>query len=410
MSLPPTPKTLSTALIVLYTSAITGAGWDTPMSNEGILRALSSLNLAVAAGVSVLVVLLLIQRQQRLLKFLIGAFYVLIGYCLVICWMVRSGLMDSAPFFLYTHYIAIFALGPIIYIYTGQILNRAIHPRSIILMFSPACLMLIVVAAYHFGFPQRATAALSRYSPFPGQNEPIMYGAAAIAEFSFCAYFFLAGMRVQAAARLCGRGRAVELRRFRILYFIGAATCLAVLTGHLLDDQAVTMLASTANGVSILAYFLYIHKFPGIALRLQKKTGASVLLASQTAEFRPMDMAARLERLMTEKHIYRESKLTLPALSAMLGISTNQLSLFLNDTLGVSFRTYVNSRRLEEAKNLLIKDGSSSILDIAFSVGFNSKTTFNTLFAQETGMSPKEYRRKFGDGTEKRARPDAVIR
>jgi AraC-like DNA-binding protein len=364
------------------------------MSSEGILRALSSLNLAVAAGVSVLVVLLLIQRQQKLLKFLIGAFYVLIGYCLVICWMVRSGLMDSTSLFLYTYYIAIFALGPIIYIYTGQILNRAIHPRSIILMFSPACLMLILVAAYHFGFPQRATAALSRYSPFPGQNEPIMYGAAAIAEFSFCAYFFLAGMRVQAAAQLCGRGRAVELRRFRILYFIGTATCLAVIAGHLADDQAVTMIASTANGVSILAYFLYIHKFPGIALRLQKKAGAFVLPASQTAEFRPMDMAARLGRLMTEKRIYRESTLTLPALSAMLGIQHHQLSKILNESLGTNFRSYINRYRLEEAKLLLVENSKMSILDIAFAVGFNSKSAFNSAFMKDMGFPPSDYRKK----------------
>ncbi|HET6450946.1 MAG TPA: helix-turn-helix domain-containing protein [Spirochaetia bacterium] len=34
-------------------------------------------------------------------------------------------------------------------------------------------------------------------------------------------------------------------------------------------------------------------------------------------------------------------------------------------------------------------------MDVAFQVGFNSKTTFNSFFAQDTGMTPKEFRRKF---------------
>jgi AraC-like DNA-binding protein len=378
-------------------ASVNGSG----MRNEELLQALSFLNLAVAAGVGVLVALLLLQRLDRSLKFLIGVFYALAGYSLAICWLARSGLIDSTPFLLYTNFIAAFALGPVIYIYTARLLNRAVSARSIALMFLPVLLMLFVVAAYHVGFPQSATIALGRRSPFPNRSEPLMYVASAIAEFSFIAYFLVAGLRVRAAAQLSAPGRAEVLRRFFILYLVGASTYLAVFAGHLLDDQVVTMVASTVNGFSILAYFLYVHKCPGITLRPPRAAALALPLDIREAGPRMMDVAARLERLMTEEKIYRESELTLPSLSATLGISTNQLSKVLNDALGVGFRVYVNSRRLEEAKELLIRDSRSSILDIAFSVGFSSKTTFNTLFARNTGMSPKQYRCTFGNAVAK---------
>jgi len=367
------------------------------MRSEELLSALSYLNLAVAAGTGVLVVLLLIQRQQLLLKLLIGAFYVLADYCLVISWMARAGLLASVPFLLYTNYVACIALGPIIYVYTERILGRFVRPLSILLMFLPALLMLVVVAAYHIGFPQSASAALGRRAPFPSLGEPVMYAACAAAELSFGVYFFIAGLRVQAAARDCRRARAKSLHRFSYLYLIGATTYLAVFAGHLLDNRTATVITATVNGFSILAYFLYIHNNPGITLRLSRKADTARLPGKPSAESNPADVEARLERLMSESKVYRKSDLTLPALGAMLGVSPNQLSLVLNDSLGVSFRTYINSRRLEEAKGMLIREGSASILDIAFSVGFNSKTTFNTLFMQDTGMSPKEYRSRFGD-------------
>ncbi|MGA2763161.1 MAG: helix-turn-helix transcriptional regulator [Spirochaetia bacterium] len=368
------------------------------MRNEALIQALSYLNLIIAAGVTVLIMLLLLQKQRRPLKFFIAAFYLLVAYGLVICWLARSEFITATPFLLYTNYIVSFALGPIIYLYTRQLLNRTARLRSGLLpMFLPTLFMLCVVAAYHIGFPASVSTALRHHSPFPRLDEPVMYALSAIADFSVIVYFFLATLRIRAAARHSGPAQAGSLRLFSSLYLAPVVTYLAVLVGHLTDNLPLTMIASTANGFSILAYFLYIHQSPEITQWSLKKPKAMLRSDYQETEFRPKEVMARLEILMTKERIYREPELTLRSLSGILEISTNDLSLVLNDMMGVSFRTCVNARRLEEAKQLLIGDGHFSILDIAFRVGFNSKTTFNTLFLRETGMTPKAYRKKLSN-------------
>jgi 1-acyl-sn-glycerol-3-phosphate acyltransferase len=69
-------------------------------------------------------------------------------------------------------------------------------------------------------------------------------------------------------------------------------------------------------------------------------------------------------------------RITLQSLSTRLGIQYYQLSQIVNDNLGTSFRSYINQCWLEEARRLLVAKPEMSILDIAFAVGFNSKSAF----------------------------------
>jgi len=51
---------------------------------------------------------------------------------------------------------------------------------------------------------------------------------------------------------------------------------------------------------------------------------------------------------------------------------------------------------VQEAKRLLLdsKNKNFTILSVGFEAGFNSKTTFNTVFKKFTGLTPTEYREK----------------
>jgi AraC-like DNA-binding protein len=66
----------------------------------------------------------------------------------------------------------------------------------------------------------------------------------------------------------------------------------------------------------------------------------------------------------------------------------------LNETAGTNFYDFINSYRLERVTEYLKdpKKRDQSILEIAFGAGFNSKSTFNTVFKRKTGMTPTEYR------------------
>ena len=58
----------------------------------------------------------------------------------------------------------------------------------------------------------------------------------------------------------------------------------------------------------------------------------------------------------------------------------------------MNYWTLINKYRIEEAKELLINSPEDSILKIAYTVGYNSKTTFNTTFKKIVGITPSEFR------------------
>lgn len=105
----------------------------------------------------------------------------------------------------------------------------------------------------------------------------------------------------------------------------------------------------------------------------------------------------RLEQLMDEKQPYTQSDLTLDNLADMLGISPHNLSEVINTRLNQNFFDYINGYRVEQVKADLTdpEKGNLTILAIAFDAGFNSKSSFYTIFKRETGMTPTDYQKQF---------------
>jgi AraC-like DNA-binding protein len=105
--------------------------------------------------------------------------------------------------------------------------------------------------------------------------------------------------------------------------------------------------------------------------------------------------AADLVDYMADEKPYLNEELSLSILSSLMGVSTNQLSQVINQNLNTNFYKFVNAYRIEDVKKKL-KDPDYdrySILGIAYESGFNSKSTFNKIFKEETGMTPSEYKR-----------------
>lgn len=100
--------------------------------------------------------------------------------------------------------------------------------------------------------------------------------------------------------------------------------------------------------------------------------------------------------LMEQEKLYTETELTLQQLSDKLQYPTYQVSQAINEGMKKSFYDLVNGYRVEEAKRLLADPANSNytILSIGFEAGFNSKTTFNTVFKKFTGLTPSYFREK----------------
>ena len=129
------------------------------------------------------------------------------------------------------------------------------------------------------------------------------------------------------------------------------------------------------------------------SLREEKETEPVI---KELPETKAMGITSGLIKLMERDKLYQEPELTLQTLSDKLGIPSYQVSQAINEGLKKSFYDLVNGYRVEEAKRLLLdpKNENYTILSVGFDAGFNSKTTFNTVFKKFTGFTPSEFREK----------------
>jgi len=102
-----------------------------------------------------------------------------------------------------------------------------------------------------------------------------------------------------------------------------------------------------------------------------------------------------LNNLMVDDQLFLDQQLNLKQLSGKLEISTNQLSMLLNDYIGKNFYDYVNEYRIEEVKKRLSNPtyGNQTLSSIGLDCGFNSKSAFNRIFKNTTGKTPSEYKK-----------------
>ncbi len=124
----------------------------------------------------------------------------------------------------------------------------------------------------------------------------------------------------------------------------------------------------------------YFKKYSGSSLTISQK----VMLLS------------KLKNLMQTEKIFIDHKLSIEDVALKSESNTKYISQIINETYNKNFYNFINSYRIEEAKKLLVSEGNEkySILGIAQSVGFVSKSTFNVAFKRYTGLTPTEFKKQ----------------
>ncbi|MBO4864024.1 MAG: helix-turn-helix domain-containing protein [Eubacterium sp.] len=94
-------------------------------------------------------------------------------------------------------------------------------------------------------------------------------------------------------------------------------------------------------------------------------------------------------KLIAERHTDNISQ---AEVASNIGLNPYYFSKLFNEYTEMSFPAYLSSVRVQSAINLLT-DERLSITDCAFMSGFQSTTTFNKVFHEVTGCTPREYRK-----------------
>lgn len=103
------------------------------------------------------------------------------------------------------------------------------------------------------------------------------------------------------------------------------------------------------------------------------------------------ELMSRLKILLEEEQVFTQPGLTLDRLAYMIPTTPHTLSRLINEQYCKSFTEFINTYRVEAFISKMSKSASITFLELALSVGFNSKPTFNRAFKKEKGCTPKDY-------------------
>ncbi len=103
------------------------------------------------------------------------------------------------------------------------------------------------------------------------------------------------------------------------------------------------------------------------------------------------ELLQRVCQLMEEQHLYLNSGLKISDVAMAAGCNRNVLSACINSLRNCSFSKFVNTYRVEHAKQLLSQP-DTRVSEVWMETGFANETTFFRAFKAIVGMTPSEWK------------------
>lgn len=152
---------------------------------------------------------------------------------------------------------------------------------------------------------------------------------------------------------------------------------------------AVLNVAVGVSAASVLVTLLLL-------VLLKGGRAATTTTARQPRPVGAADLAAmaRIHDVMVRTLPYLDPQLNLRGLARRVGLTSREVSRLINDCEGIHFFDFVNRYRTQTAAAYLVDPvrAERSVLEIAYEVGFNSKSSFNTAFRKHRGVTPSSVR------------------
>ena len=107
------------------------------------------------------------------------------------------------------------------------------------------------------------------------------------------------------------------------------------------------------------------------------------------------ELIQRIRQHMEAEKPYLDASLSIYQLARQVNLPVRDLSQLINHTLNQHFFDFVNEYRIKKAMEILRDPQQErlTVLEVLYEVGFNSKSSFNTVFKKYTGKTPTQYRK-----------------
>jgi AraC-like DNA-binding protein len=338
-------------------------------------------------------------RSNRLL----AAFFLLLAINLTDGLLVYYGFYEKFPALAHVEDGFVFLIGPVLFFYTKSVVYRKFEWKTTdLLHLIPFVAFTVVFQIYYHlqpsDYQHLIQSAIQRQELPPGFYYSILLVYAHLGTYIYFAYREIIFYRQQLQQRFSQlKKRNLDWLIFMI--FSVAVMLLITLTYSLLP-LATQALLNVGLIVVIAFIFAFVNTIVWKALSQPLifsgvEQEEAVNTAGAFSELEQTEYDRKIQLVITTEHAFLNSDLTLDELAERTRIPAKKLSHFINEYYRQNFFDFVNSYRISEAKRILTgsKDPKLTVQEVMYQSGFNSKSSFNTLFKKKTGQTPSEFRK-----------------
>lgn len=366
--------------------------------------------LSLFGGVQALFIalyLLLKERKNKLVSnclalILLGQFFLIYDY--FIC---NNHLYEYNPHLVFFSYVFLFAYAPLIYLLIKAIVRRPYRLQKVDLFhFIPAILHAIYgIITFHVLSGKEKLHYIETYlSVLQAENGVIVtitFFFYLCLSLQFITYLYLSYRLVKVYSISRNLTHEISVAKLKWLFYSLSGIIFILLLSTLNLTNVLAKLSGIQElGLVVLLllslYLFYIAFFVVSNQEIFEKPRKKYL-SSPLTETSSSEIANKLKQYMEVQKPYRQAELTINELAKQLQIPHRQLSQVINTHYGYNFYEFLNYYRILEAQQLFMDKqyNHHSILGVAYEIGFNSKSSFNTAFKKFTKMTPSAYRRKY---------------
>lgn len=107
--------------------------------------------------------------------------------------------------------------------------------------------------------------------------------------------------------------------------------------------------------------------------------------------------ATTAAKIMKFIHLhYADEDLSVTGIGSEMQMTASHLIAIFKETTGTTIKQYLMEYRVEKAKELLIDNPRLKVFDVASRVGYKDGENFAKIFRKFAGMTPSEYRERYG--------------
>ena len=189
---------------------------------------------------------------------------------------------------------------------------------------------------------------------------------------------------------------------FAIIYayvYFFSALVLPLLVGKINYTDSLNSGTIIIAGVIILFLVMSILLSPELLFNLKEKEKKVGKMIKESDE-ESTEMLNAIESKMIEEKFYLNENFSSQDVLVHFEITRNKLDELLTHIKGVSFVDWLNTLRIEYAKNLLINNNKYTIDAISSMSGYSSRSAFYAAFKKVTNITPTEFIRQAKNNSE----------